>query len=188
MVNKLLLLCDYQNDILVSLSPVERERIVGNTQRLLHGARTAGIPVIFVGVCFRSGYPEVNMNNKMYQSIKNANVLLDGTIGAQFEEALQPQPNEPVVVKKRVGAHFNTELPLLLKAHGTEEVIISGVSTSGVVLSTVRYLADSDFLITVVQDCCADRDQEVHNMLCQRVFTRQANVVNVDSVLPHLIQ
>eukprot|EP00959_Pyramimonas_sp_CCMP1952_P132879 2778208-Pyramimonas_sp.AAC.4 len=59
----------------------------------------------------------------MYQGIRNANVLLDGTIGAQFEDQLQPLPHEPVVVKKRVSAHFGTELPLLLKAHNASTVV-----------------------------------------------------------------
>jgi nicotinamidase-related amidase len=46
---------------------------------------------------------------------------------------------------------------------------MAGVSTSGVILSTVRWLADADFSITVIRDCCADRDNDVHTMLCNKV-------------------
>jgi nicotinamidase-related amidase len=52
---RVLLLCDLQNDILVSLSTPMREEVVQNNKRLLDCARTAGITVIFVGVCFRAG-------------------------------------------------------------------------------------------------------------------------------------
>ena len=52
---RVLLVCDLQNDILVSLSASTREEVVSNNKRLLDGARAAGITVIFVGVCFREG-------------------------------------------------------------------------------------------------------------------------------------
>jgi len=123
------------------------------------------------------------MNNKLYRGIREAGVLLDGTIGAQFEDQLQPLAHEPVIVKKRVSAHYGTELPLLLKALHASEVILAGVSTSGVILSTVRWLADADYFITVVQDCCGDRDVEVHNTLCSKVFPRQATVVTLEQVI-----
>lgn len=73
-------------------------------------------------------YPEVNMNNKLYRGIREAGVLLDGTIGAQFEDQLQPLAHEPVIVKKRVSAHYGTELPLLLKALHASEVVRSNAS------------------------------------------------------------
>eukprot|EP00242_Pyramimonas_sp_CCMP2087_P008059 CAMPEP_0198200284 /NCGR_PEP_ID=MMETSP1445-20131203/3327_1 /TAXON_ID=36898 /ORGANISM="Pyramimonas sp., Strain CCMP2087" /LENGTH=145 /DNA_ID=CAMNT_0043870301 /DNA_START=321 /DNA_END=758 /DNA_ORIENTATION=+ len=143
--------------------------------------------IVFVGVCFREGYPEVGSSNKMYQGIRQANVLLDGTVGAQFEDQLQPLPQEPVVVKKRVAATFGTELPLLLKSYKASAVALAGVSTSGVILSTIRWLADSDYHIFVISDCCADRDVEVHDMLCSKVFPRQGNVETADKFLRSLV-
>lgn len=181
-----LILCDMQNDILSALPQQICQLAVDNARRLLIGARAAGVQVIHVGVCFRKGYLEVSDNNPMFQGIKAAQVLLDGTIGAQFNDMIQPNPDEPVVVKKRVGAHFGTELPLLLSNLCPSKVILAGVSTSGVILSTVRWLADADFRATVVHDCCADRDTEVHNMLCQKVFPRQVQVVDVETVLAEL--
>ena len=83
-------------------------------------------------------YPEVNLNNKLYRGIREAGVLLDGTIGAQFEELLQPLPNECVVVKKRVSAHFGTELPLLLKSLRTTEVVSASPKTLYAVLNSVQ--------------------------------------------------
>ena len=46
------------------------------------------------------------------------------------------------------------------------------------VLSTIREAADKDYILTVLADCCADRDEEVHRMLTTKLFTRQGNVMN----------
>jgi nicotinamidase-related amidase len=73
-----------------------------------------------------------------------------------------------------------------LRANNIETLIILGYATSGVVLSTVRYAADSDYRLVVVEDCCADQDPEVHNFLTQRIFPRQAEVVSADEVIQAL--
>ena len=57
-------------------------------------------------------------------------------------------------------------------------LILLGLSTSGVVLSTIRWAIDADYTVTVVEDCCSDPDPEVHRVLTQKVFVRQATVVS----------
>jgi nicotinamidase-related amidase len=44
------------------------------------------------------------------------------------------------------------------------------------VLSTLRQAADLDFGLTVLEDGCADADPEVHRVLMEKVFPRQASV------------
>jgi len=39
-------------------------------------------------------------------------------------------------------------------------------------LSTVRWAADADYEILVLEDCCADADEEVHRVLMHKVFPR----------------
>ncbi len=58
--------------------------------------------------------------------------------------------------------------------------MLAGIATSGVVLSTLREAADKDFKITVLSDCCADRDEEVHRVLTTKVFPRQADVMTAE--------
>ncbi|HXC06188.1 MAG TPA: isochorismatase family protein [Bacteroidia bacterium] len=58
-------------------------------------------------------------------------------------------------------------------------MILTGVATSGVVLSTLREASDKDYRLTVLSDCCADRDEEVHRVLTTKVFIRQAEVMTV---------
>jgi nicotinamidase-related amidase len=55
--------------------------------------------------------------------------------------------------------------------------VLAGIATSGVVLSTIRQAADLDYELTVLEDGCADADPEVHRVLMEKVFPRQASVI-----------
>ena len=61
-----------------------------------------------------------------------------------------------------------------------DALVLSGIATSGVVLSTLRQAADLDYQVTVLSDWCADGDEEVHRLLLDKVFPRQAAVVTTD--------
>ncbi len=65
----------------------------------------------------------------------------------------------------------------VLRAQGITHLVLCGIATSGVVLSTLREAADKDYILTVLSDCCADSDEEVQSVLMSKVFTRQAEVV-----------
>ena len=62
---------------------------------------------------------------------------------------------------------------------GVDTLILAGISTSGVVLSTVRDGADRDYALYVLSDATADRDATVHACLMEKVFPRQAEVISV---------
>ena len=56
-------------------------------------------------------------------------------------------------------------------------LVLLGIATSGVVLSTVWCAADADYALIVLEDCYADTDEEVHPILMHKVFPRQGTVV-----------
>jgi nicotinamidase-related amidase len=154
----------------------------------LAAARNAGVPVIFVRVAFRPGFPEVSTNNRSFSA-------LAGTAGHKFGEdnpatqihpAVAPGPGEPVVVKKRVSAFTGSDLEVLLRSLKVDELVLTGIATSGVVLSTLREAADRDYQLTVLADACADADEEVHRVLLGKVFPRQATVITTQQWVTHL--
>jgi len=153
--------------------------LVSNVTKAIAIARSAGIPVIYVVVGFRPGAPEISPNNKGFMAGRQLFDNVDMQEFLQVHPALAPAANEPVVVKRRVSAFSGSDLEVLLRAWNIRHIVLSGIATSGVVLSTVREAADKDYRITVLADCCADRDEEVHRVLTTKVFPRQADVTGL---------
>jgi nicotinamidase-related amidase len=82
-----------------------------------------------------------------------------------------------------VSAFEGTDLEMILRARDIETLVLLGIATSGVVLSTLLHAADADYRLFVLEDCCADLDQELHTCLVERVFPRQATVLSAADVL-----
>jgi nicotinamidase-related amidase len=101
---------------------------------------------------------------------------------------LAPVDGEITVRKVRVGPFSTTDLREQLDARGIDTLVLAGISTSGVVLSTVRQAVDLDYRVVVVSDAVADFDEEVHRVLTTKVFPRQAEVLTVAEVLELLGQ
>ncbi|WP_302847300.1 cysteine hydrolase family protein [Arthrobacter sp. ok362] len=80
--------------------------------------------------------------------------------------------------QRRVSAFTGSDLEVLLRSAAAEHIVLAGITTSGVVVSTVRQAADMDYRITVLEDACADPDTEVHRVLMDEVFPRQAVVTS----------
>ncbi len=171
------LVMDFQNDIVGSLPEDIRLPLLERAAAVIKEARRTGITVIYVVVRFRDGYPEVNLHNKLFRALKESGRLKEGTAGAEIDPAVAPLPGEVVVTKRRVGAFSTTDLETVLRAKNINTIVLAGISTSGVVLSTVRWAADMDYSIVVLSDACADRDPEVHRVLMDKVFPWQATVV-----------
>jgi nicotinamidase-related amidase len=86
-----------------------------------------------------------------------------------------------------VSAFAGTDLDLLLRAHDIETLILFGIATSGVVLSTLTDAFDADYRLMVVGDCCADLDADLHSCLIEKHFRRIASVVSAEEVRSALI-
>ena len=82
-----------------------------------------------------------------------------------------------VITKRRVSAFTGSDLEVVLRSGDVQHLVLCGISTSGVVLSTLREAADKDYRLTVLSDLCADPNPEVHRLLLEKVFVRQAEVV-----------
>ncbi|KAK4522784.1 hypothetical protein GAYE_PCTG30G0674 [Galdieria yellowstonensis] len=179
-----LVLCDFQNDIMGFVPPEKKEAVIKGASKLLNFAREKKIPVVHVGVRFRPGHPEVSKRNKMFSLVSSRGpILVEGTPGSDHVAELKPIEGEFSVTKRRVGAHYNTDLTTILSALGATHLILGGVSTSGVILSTVRWAADADYEITVVREAVADGNDVAHQALLDHIFPHQANVVGVDDFI-----
>ena len=170
---------DFQADIVASFPAADA---IANTAKVLDAARTVGIPVAYVVVGFRPGHPEVSVNNKGFAAAKAAGRLINPVV----IDELAPIEGEPVVCKRRVGALYGTELPVILSAFEADHLILTGISTSGVILSTTRLAADMDYAVTILADCVADNDPELHEFLLTRILSRQAEISDSASFIAAL--
>ncbi len=178
------LIMDYQNDIANMLPEEQRIPLLKRAASILNKARESGLPVIYVVIHFRDGYPEISPYNKSFSSgIKGSGRMLEGTHGAEIHEEVAPEAGDVIVAKRRVGAFSTTDLAVILRAKDIRHLVLLGIATSGVVLSTVRWAADMDYRLTIIADACADRDPEVHRMLTEKVFPRQADVIKTPDFL-----
>jgi nicotinamidase-related amidase len=180
-----LLVMDLQTDILARVA----DRAAGVLERaagVIAAAREARLPVIYVVVGFRPGYPEISRSSPLYPLIAQTGRFVTTAPGADVPAAVRPQEGDAIVVKHRTSAFFGTDLEMILRARGVDTLVLLGVMTSGVVLSTVRHGGDADYGMVVVEDACADDDDEVHRVLTAKVFQRRATVVSADEAVAAL--
>jgi nicotinamidase-related amidase len=181
--NTALLVMDYQVDVLTKfMTAGQSADAIARVPDLIATARDAGMMVIHVVVAFRPGYPEVSPRNLPFRALKANGMLVAGSEGAAIHPAAAPRAGEPIVVKHRASPFVGTDLETLLRANGIDTLVLAGVHTSGVVLSTVRYAGDLDYRLVVVRDCCADPDAAVHAMLLDIVIAKQAAVVTTSEL------
>jgi nicotinamidase-related amidase len=175
---QVLLVMDFQQGIVARLG---NEAVLAAAGRAVEAARAAGVRVMFVRVAFRPGFPEAAESNRTFGGIRgNGDAMTQDSPLTQIHPALAPRPDEPVIVKRRVSAFSGSDLDVLLRGARAGSLVLAGISTSGVVLSTLRQAADLDYRLTVLADACADPDAEIHRVLTEKVFPRQADVVGVD--------
>jgi nicotinamidase-related amidase len=174
--NTALLIMDVQQAT-VGMLP-NSETYLATLSNTVKKARANTVPVIYVVIGFRSGYPEVSPSSKNFSLIKNNPAMkFDTEEAMKVHSAVAPEKGDVTVIKKRVSAFTGSDLEVVLRSMGIKHIVLTGIATSGVVLSTLREAADKDYQITILSDCCADRDEEVHRLLTEKIFPRQSEVV-----------
>jgi nicotinamidase-related amidase len=173
-----LLIMDVQNSVVERYGDGSGE-LLGNLAAAGAAARKASVPVIYIRVAFRDRAPEVSPRNRIFSHLAGLGGMSESDPSTLVHPDVAPQPGDIVVTKKRVSAFAGSDLEMVLRSLGVDSLVLSGIATSGVVLSTLRQAADLDYELTVLRDGCADTDPEVHRVLLDKVFPRQAAVVTI---------
>jgi len=173
-----LIVMHYQTDIL-GLLPTVAPALLANTRKLCDAARTKGISVYFANLRFSPGYPEVSPLNKNGQGIKQLSLFVDDWTAPELGQ----QANEPVIIAHRASVFFGTDLQARLLAQGIDSLIMVGIASTGVVLSSVAYASGADFRLYTVKDCCYDPDQVVHEHLFSTAFDSRTTVLSLADAL-----
>jgi len=176
--NTALLVMDMQTAILGSLA--DTTSLIANVSKAMAAARSNEMLVIYVVVGFREGMPEISMNNKGFAASKGrfAGISMDEFL--KIEPGVAPLPGEVVVVKRRVCAFTGSDLEVILRSLNVQHLVLTGIATGGVVLATLIEAADKDYRLTVLSDCCADPEEEVHQLLLTKIFNKRADILTVE--------
>jgi nicotinamidase-related amidase len=155
------------------------EAILPNAAKVVETARKNKFLVVHVGIGFEPGYPEVGSKNTTFSMVKERGIFVKGSETAQIHPAIF-KDGDTIIYKQRYSAFSENSLHMILRANSIENLVLFGISTSGIVLSTLRQAFDLDFKCTVIKDACFDKDPEVHRVLTEKVFTSQASVVTAE--------
>ncbi len=178
-----LLIADFYAEVMGTIPHAVERKVVEKTQALQKAARDASILICYSATVFRPGYVEISDRNKTFSQRKASGQPAVSDPMLVIHEAVRPIEGEVVVGKHRVNALHGTDLDQVLRANDIHNLVLLSYATSGVVLSTTRYAADLDYRLYIVEDCCADQQPDVHDFLTQRIFPRQADVVQSEDVI-----
>src|SRR5262245_48635330 len=181
-----LLMADFSAGNMAQTPIVQEQHTFERASEVLAAARNAGIFVTYCISHFRPGYPEVPAQNNQRSPMRAAGEVLPADPAMLIHQAVKPRQGEPVIAKHRTSAFSGSAFETILRSQGIDTIILMGHATSGVILSTVRLAADLDYHLIVVEDGCADRDPEVHQLLMEKVFPRQATVVSAAALVAAL--
>jgi nicotinamidase-related amidase len=182
-----LLVMDYQQGIVAMIEDPEPllDRAADAIARMrAHGGRVGYVRVAFTDADLAAFPPTSGMGARVSAGPE---ALRDDAPATAIHERVAPQQGDIIVRKTRVGAFSTTDLDQQLRDRGIDTLILAGISTSGVVLSTLRDAFDRDYRLFVLADATADRDADVHACLIEKVFPRQAEVITVadlDQITP----
>lgn len=152
------------------------EKILPNCVKAVEAARKNNFLILHVGIGFEPGYPEVGPRASTFLTVKERGLFIKGSESAEIHPSLV-KAGETIIYKQRYSAFSENSLNMILRAKGIENLVLFGISTSGIVLSTLRQAFDLDYKCVVIKDACLDRDEEVHRVLTEKVFTAQATVL-----------
>lgn len=109
---------------------------LARTESLIAGARSAGIPVVYIQHDGPKGSP-----------------LEKGTPGWQIHARVAPRAGDPVVSKREPDSFQGSNLADVLDELGIREIIVCGFATEGCIDSTVRSAYGRGYQVTLVSDC-----------------------------------
>ncbi|MGW0769097.1 cysteine hydrolase family protein [Streptomyces sp. NPDC002676] len=175
-----LLVIDYQPAIVAALPEGgDREALLGRMEGAIADVRATGSTIAYVRVGFtEADWDAIPAVNKSFAPLAQHRVMHHEDPATAIHERLAPQDGDIIVRKTRYGGMSTTDLNQQLRERGITTLVVSGISTSGAVLSTVIYAADRDYQLYVLSDGVADPDAEVHNVLLHHVLPSRAHIVD----------
>ena len=152
---------------------------------LIADARKAGVFIVFL----RTIYDDPVLSRALteqYGRQSFQNLCITGSWGAAFTDGIDPQdvPSEVIVTKNRYSAFWGSDIDLVLRAHGIETVVMTGVATEVCVESTARDAFFRDYFIVEAAECVGSYSPQrdaASKVVLQRSFAKIAPSAEIRS-------
>jgi nicotinamidase-related amidase len=172
-------------------APDVAARVIAANKRLFDWGRGVGIPVIHLVTSYRDA-DEIRANpfwrtcaEDSTATRKNAmrhNII--GGPGCTVMPQLLDASDFIVNTKKRYDCFLGTDLDFLLRSHGINTLLITGVNTNSCVLATTTAANVRDYAVIVVEDCVDSMDgPELHAAGLACIRTAFGFVMDTDAVI-----
>jgi nicotinamidase-related amidase len=180
-----LLIVDMQNFFVNSrskgLGPIS-PFVMSNTKRVLKAFRKAERPVIYTRHVHRRDGSDAGMMGWWWDDM-----IVEGSWESEIHEELAPRPEEKVIQKHRYSAFYNTDLEIILRCQGIEDLVISGVMTNLCCESTARDAYMRDFRVFFLADATGTAYEEMHIASLLNLSYGFAYVTTAEKVISQLM-
>jgi nicotinamidase-related amidase len=172
-----LLVMDFQHGVVERIP--DPDPLLARVEQAIGDIRDHGGTIAYVRVAFtEADWAAIPPVNALFARVGENRLMHDDDPSTDIHDRLAPQSGDIVVRKTRVGAMSTTDLDLQLRDRSINTLVLAGLSTSGVVLSTLIEAADRDYRLYVLSDGTDDPDTEARDVLLGKVFTRRAQVID----------
>jgi nicotinamidase-related amidase len=176
-----LVLIDLQKGITsFSVEPRSSAEVIVNATNLAKRFRDLGTPVFLVRVAFPSGEAALKL-------VTDAQPPLPASEPEGWLEfAIEPQPQDVLILKRHWGAFYGTELDLQLRRRHIETVVLGGIATNFGVESTARNAYEFGYHLVFAEDAMGAFTRVNHEFAIQNNFPRLGRVRSTQEILQAL--
>lgn len=180
-----LILIDFVEAYFAPESPLYAgvEAALVSALRVREAAHAARVPVILTNVVYHPGGID---GGRFFEKVPALKAFEAGNPMGAWPTGLEPQPDEIVLTKQYPSAFFGTSLASTLTARGIDQVILTGLSTSGCVRATCVDAVSYGFRTAVVAEGCGDRHPGPHEANLFDMNAKYADVVSEDAIVAYL--
>lgn len=161
------------------------QQAVNNLSTLIGKCRELEIPIIFIQTIHSPWTNSRSWLKRMKGAAEKMRVCPPNEFGSQFY-IVKPEENDCIVIKHRYSAFVGTDLNLILRSKGIENVLVTGVATNVCVETTARDAYNLDYNVFFVEDCCGAYDRAEHEATLNNIEKYFGTVVTSGSLMENL--